>query len=118
MINEAAQCTSDEDVHLDIDDVIEFIGDTVPHVLSVSTCTSTTESTGKLPQNVTDMLQKLVDWMKNKQKFEVSHAKNIHVVFLFIYVAKVDNMCACSRSRYRCMAVSVVTLKYKCKFSL
>ena len=82
LIREAAQCASDEDFHLDIDDV-EFIGDTVPPLLSVITCTSTTQPTCKLPLNVMDMLQKVVEW---KQKFEVS-CKEIFMYFSYSYIA-------------------------------
>ena len=37
MIKEAARCSDGEDVNLDIDDVIEFIGDAVPPLMPVST---------------------------------------------------------------------------------
>ena len=72
MIKEAARCSDGEDVNLDIDDVIEFIGDAVPPLMPVSTCTrQTTEAPCKLPQLVMDMLDKLVQWIKNKKKYEV-----------------------------------------------
>jgi hypothetical protein len=60
----------------DLNDVVEYIGDTVPPLFAALThATSTTsqlsETEQTLPCVVEDMLQKVLIWSQGKKKFEV-----------------------------------------------
>lgn len=64
-----------EELEIDVDDVVEFIGDTVPPLLS-ATSTSAAQCEGDSPcemsQSVLQILGKVVEWTK-KKKFEVKY---------------------------------------------
>lgn len=76
LIHEAASYVNDEELKIDVDDVIEFIGDIVPPLLSV-TSTSAAQCEGdspcEMPQSVVEILGKVVEWTKKKKKFEVKY---------------------------------------------
>lgn len=66
---------SEVDIGIDIDDVVEFFGDTIPSILSVgsgSNAQSESDAKPKMPQIIIEFLHNLVEWMKKKKrKFEV-----------------------------------------------
>ena len=69
MIKEAASYVSDENIDINIDDVVEFIGDAVPPLVSLA-CMSTTRSESKaqceMPYIVIELLGKVIEWIKKK----------------------------------------------------
>lgn len=72
MIHEAASYVSDKELELDVDDVVEFIGDTVPPLLSDKSSDQVeTESPTEVTHTVKEMLIKIAQWTKTKKKFEV-----------------------------------------------
>lgn len=78
------KATSDDDhenldICLDLNDVIEYIGDTVPplfsSVISSPSVTASDTKTPEFPTVVKDMLEKVLVWTTGKLKFEVYYYK-------------------------------------------
>lgn len=66
---------SEDDIGIDVDDVVEFLGDTIPSILSAgssSNAQSESDAQPEMPRIIIEFLHNLVQWMKTKQKFEVS----------------------------------------------
>ena len=75
LIKEARSYVSEDDIEIDVDDVVEFLGDTIPSILSAgssSTAQSESDAQPEMPQVIIEFLHNLVQWMKKKEKFEVS----------------------------------------------
>jgi hypothetical protein len=80
LLKEAGSC-DDETSELDtsIDDVIEFIGDTLPALLATMQKSSRPDGSQspKIPFSVLQMLERVVEWAKGKEKFEVIYQAQI-----------------------------------------
>lgn len=66
---------SEDDIEIDVEDVVEFLGDTIPSILSAgssSDAKSESDAKPEMPQVIIEFLHILAQWMKKKEKFEVS----------------------------------------------
>jgi hypothetical protein len=75
LIKEARSYVGEDDIGIDIDDVVEFLGDAIPPILSAGTgsiAQSELDAQPEMPQIIIEFLRNLVQWMNTKQKFEVS----------------------------------------------